>query len=104
MNKAQEALVLGVVGGAAAALFIYTFDHDETIAPLTPLTPATPTVTATQSFGPGWTPVTQEMADSLSEGDDTPPENADTRDWESCMWHVGDTSVIICPDGFSTTS
>jgi hypothetical protein len=52
----------------------------------------------------GWEWVSPEIGDALAEGDDTPPEHAASRDWESCWWHVGDTSVIVCPDGYVTTS
>lgn len=51
-----------------------------------------------------WQPVTQEMADALAEGDDTEPAHADTREWEACLLHVADTSTIVCPDGYVTTS
>lgn len=51
-----------------------------------------------------WQPVTQELADALAEGDDTEPAHADTRKWEECLLQIGDTSTIVCPDGYVTTS
>jgi hypothetical protein len=51
-----------------------------------------------------WVPVPQELGDALAEGDDTPPENAATRDWEACSMLIADTTLIVCPDGFTTTS
>lgn len=52
----------------------------------------------------GWEFITSDLADALAEGDDTAPENAATRNWEACVIAYGDTSLIVCPDGFTTTS
>lgn len=52
-----------------------------------------------------WAPVSQEFADALSEGDDTPPENATTRDWQQCWAHVTEnTYTVVCPDGYVATA
>lgn len=46
-----------------------------------------------------WKPVTQELADVLAEGDDTPPMNADTRRWEACQYRtLGERMIVRCPD------
>lgn len=52
----------------------------------------------------GWVQVTQELGDAFAEGDDQAPENATTRDWESCFYKEGDTTFILCPDGYITSS
>jgi hypothetical protein len=54
--------------------------------------------------GPTYHKVTQELGDSLAEGSDEWPEYAASRDWESCLIEIADTSTIVCPDGFVTTS
>jgi hypothetical protein len=56
--------------------------------------------------GPGWVAVSQEFADALAEGESQPPESATTRAWEQCLVHfdTGDTYVIVCPDGYVTSS
>jgi hypothetical protein len=51
--------------------------------------------------GSRWYPVTQEFGDALAEGESSPPESADTRDWESCVTNRTRT-VVVCPDGFTT--
>lgn len=51
--------------------------------------------------GPAFVPVSQDLGDALAEGDDPA---ATTRDWESCMVNEGDTTFIVCPDGFVETS
>lgn len=54
--------------------------------------------------GPNWKPVPQELGDALAEGVSEAPENADTRDWEACLVDEGDTTYIVCPDGYTMTS
>ena len=54
-----------------------------------------------KAWSPGWTFVSQEFADALAEGESSPPENADTRQWERCRTNRSHT-VVICPDGFIT--
>lgn len=52
-----------------------------------------------------WQPVSQEFADALAEGDDTPPESATTRDWQACWAHVTEhTYTVVCPDGYVATA
>jgi hypothetical protein len=46
--------------------------------------------------GPDWQPITSAMADSLAEG--TNPGD-DTRDWETCLIHHADRTIVICHDG-----
>lgn len=64
--------------------------------------PAEPTIYVD---GPAWSPVTPELADALAEGDDTAPENATTREWETCLVHgyPGDAITVVCPDGYVTS-
>ena len=50
--------------------------------------------------GPGgdWHPVTPSLAETLrAEGD--APDRA-TRDYAACWEHIGDTTYIVCPDGW----
>ena len=47
----------------------------------------------------GWKRVSSPMSDALAEG-----EYGTERDWTRCIEHVGDTTYIVCPDGFETTS
>jgi hypothetical protein len=42
-------------------------------------------------------PVPADMAEFLAEEDPA-------RDWSVCTWYVGDTSYVVCPDGFSVSS
>jgi hypothetical protein len=53
-----------------------------------------------------WAPVSPELAEAFAEGDDTPPENAATRQWEACIiqWHTSDVYTVECPDGYVTTN
>ncbi|MFC4089331.1 hypothetical protein [Micromonospora sp. GCM10011541] len=44
-------------------------------------------------------PVPADMAEFLAEE----PGQGD-RDWSVCTWYVGDTSWIVCPDGYSLSS
>lgn len=44
-------------------------------------------------------PVPAEMAEALAEE----PGQAD-RDWGVCTWYVGDTSYVVCPDGYVLSS
>jgi hypothetical protein len=71
------------------------------------LTPPAPVVTdqdcwddfsCAMTKAPGWARVDQAMADTLAEGEQP------NRDWISCFWHEGDTSTILCPDGYTETS
>jgi hypothetical protein len=73
-----------------------------------------PTVTATYVMsstaspivdGPGWQAVPQELGDALAEGESSPPENADTREWETCLvyGYPGDAITVVCPDGYVTS-
>lgn len=48
--------------------------------------------------GPRWFRVTPELADVLAESG---LPHADTRRWERCVVHVGDTDRIFCPNGFT---
>lgn len=43
----------------------------------------------------GWKRVSSPMSDALAEG-----EYGTERDWTRCIEHVGDTTYIVCPDGF----
>lgn len=54
-----------------------------------------------RTCGPDFVPVTQELADALAEG---AKEDATTYDWESCLVKYGDTTYIVCPDGYTETS
>lgn len=47
----------------------------------------------------GWKRVSTAMSDALAEG-----EYGTERDWTRCIEHVGDTTFIVCPDGFAITS
>ncbi|OKI45093.1 hypothetical protein [Micromonospora sp. CB01531] len=44
-------------------------------------------------------PVPADMAEALAEE----PGQAD-RDWSVCTWYVGDTSWVVCPDGYALGS
>jgi hypothetical protein len=44
-------------------------------------------------------PVPADMWEFLSEE----PGQA-SRDWGLCTWYVGDTSYVVCPDGYSVSS
>jgi hypothetical protein len=44
-------------------------------------------------------PVPADMREFLSEE----PGQAN-RDWSVCTWYVGDTSYVVCPDGYSVSS
>ena len=43
----------------------------------------------------GWKRVSSPMSDALAEG-----EYGTERDWTRCIEHVGETTFIVCPDGF----
>lgn len=57
-------------------------------------------------FPTGWAPVSPELAEAFAEGDDSPPENAATREWEACIiqWQTSDVYTVECPDGYVTTN
>lgn len=64
----------------------------------------TPETVQTESNpGEGWKPVDGATAAVLR---DNPGGvgNPESRDWESCWIHEGDTTVIVCPDGYTQTS
>jgi len=46
----------------------------------------------------GWKRVSSAMSDALAEGEYGPD-----RDWTRCIEHVGETTFIVCPDGFEIT-
>ena len=51
------------------------------------------------SYFRGWKRVSSPMSDALAEG-----EYGTERDWTRCIEHVGETTYIVCPDGFEITS
>jgi hypothetical protein len=55
--------------------------------------------------GGRWEPVTPDLGDALAEGV-TPDGWATTSDypWESCAVAYGETTVVVCPDGWVVTS
>ena len=55
---------------------------------------------STSPAGKHWQPVTRELADAMSEGD----EAGNARDWQACAIRFGDTTVTVCPDGRVFTS
>lgn len=99
------AIVAVVVVMAGATVGAALADHDKQEQQYSHVPQVTPyegfTIWATAR---GMRPVPQSLADALAEGDDSPPEMADIRDWEQCFLQPGDTTLIICPDGFWTTS
>lgn len=48
--------------------------------------------------GPTYQPVDDEFADTLNEG------RPEFRDWTGCLYQVGPTTDIVCPDGYKETS
>jgi hypothetical protein len=54
-----------------------------------------------RTCGPNYQPVDQPLADALAEG---AKDDATTYDWESCLVAYGDTTIIVCPDGYVETS
>jgi hypothetical protein len=49
--------------------------------------------------GAPYRPVDSELADALSEG-----EEGSDYPWETCLVAVGDTTIVVCPDGKVITS
>lgn len=47
--------------------------------------------------GPEWVAVSQELGDTLAEGEDA---TATPRAWESCKVHEGVVTTVACSDGF----
>lgn len=51
--------------------------------------------------GPDWQPLDSGWQDAMAEGG---APDATTRDWSVCLVKVGDTTVVVCPDGWVETS
>jgi hypothetical protein len=83
------ALAAGAVVIAGAAM-LGTAGHAIKPIPAVP----TPTPTASAVY------VSPELAKALTESE---PDQAG-RDWQSCLYLEGDTTLIVCPDGFTLTS
>ena len=53
---------------------------------------------------PYWVPVSQELGDALAEGEYEGIADAWTYDWERCLVHIDDTTIITCPGGIRIES
>lgn len=102
-TTALKVLAVALLGAALTGCT----DREPTPAPLTPVavevTPA-PEVTVPADLvdelaGAIGEPIDAEFAEWLAQE----PGQAD-RDWSVCRWFEGDTSYVICPDGYRVSS
>lgn len=59
-------------------------------------------VEQTPTIPPGTEPVGPGLARELRTSGDAPDRK--TRDWQACWQVIGDTTWIVCPDGYTESS
>ena len=109
-NAIRDIVLCGVTGVVAASLVVYTFDHDATIAPVE----TTPVIHEDE---PGWNCLTMGNkvcgpsfvpVETATLGDGSPLldvlTEGERQDWTGCLIQFGDTTYIVCPDGYVESS